>query len=107
MKWREVGENYITRSFVTSQSIVRIIKSGRMRWAGHVARMEEKRSAYRLVVAKPKGYRSLGRPRCRWVDNIKMDFGEIGWHGVKCISLAQDRDRWRALVNEVMNLRVP
>jgi hypothetical protein len=85
----------------------RIIKSRRMRWAGHVARMGEKRSAYRFSVGKPEGKRPLGRPRRRWVDSIKMDLLEIGWGSVDWIGLAQDRDKWRALVNVVMNLRVP
>jgi hypothetical protein len=88
-------------------SIIRIIKSRRMRWVRHVARMGEERNAYRLLVGKPEGKRPLRRPRCRWVDNIKMDLLEIGWGGVDWIGLAQDRDRWRALVNAVMNLRVP
>jgi hypothetical protein len=86
---------------------VRIIKSRRMRWAGHVARMGEKRNVYRLLVGKPEGKRPLGRPRCRWIDNIKMDLLEIGVSVVDWIDLAQDRYRWRALVNSVMNLRVP
>jgi hypothetical protein len=84
-----------------------MIKSRRMRWAGHVARMGEKRNAYRILVGKPKGKRPLGRPRRRWVDNIKMDLKEMRWDGIDWIDLAQDRDRWRALVNTVMNLRVP
>jgi hypothetical protein len=84
-----------------------MIKSRRMRWAGHVARMGEKRDAYRILVGKPGGKRPLGRPRRRWVDNIKMNLREIGWVGVNWIDLAQDRDQWRALVNTVMNLRVP
>jgi hypothetical protein len=69
--------------------------------------MGEKRNAYRLLVVKPERKRLLRRPRHRWVDNIKMDLREIGWGGVGWIGLAQDRDRWRALVNAVMNLRVP
>jgi hypothetical protein len=68
--------------------------------------MGEKRNAYRLLVGKPEEKRPLGRPRRRWVDNIKMDLLEIGWGGVDCIFLAQDKDKWRALVNAVMNLRV-
>jgi hypothetical protein len=68
--------------------------------------MGEKRNACRLLVGKPDEKRPLGRPRCRWVDNIKMDLLEIGWGGVDCIGLAQDRDKWRPLVNAVMNLRV-
>jgi hypothetical protein len=69
--------------------------------------MGEKRSPYSVLVGKPEGKRPLGRPRRRWVDNIKMDLLEIGWDGVDWIGLAQDRDRWRSLVNAVMNLRVP
>jgi hypothetical protein len=84
-----------------------MIKSRRMRWAGHVARMGEKRNAYRILVGKPEGKRPLGRPRRRWEDNIKMDLREIGWDGMNWIDLAQDRDQWRALVNTVMNFRVP
>jgi hypothetical protein len=68
--------------------------------------MGEKRNAYRILVGKPDGKRPLGRPRRRWVDNINMDLLEIGWGGVDLIGLAQDRDKWRALVNTVMNLRV-
>jgi hypothetical protein len=95
------------RELYSSQSIIRIIKSRRMRWVGHVARMGEKRSAYRLLVGKPEGKRPLGRPILRWVDNIKMDLLEIGWGRVDWIGLAQDRNKWKALVNAVMNLRVP
>jgi hypothetical protein len=84
-----------------------IIKSRRMRWAGHVARIGEKRNVYRLLVGKPEGKRPLGRPRRRWIDNIKMNLSEIGLCVVDWIGLAQDRYRWRALVNSVMNLRVP
>jgi hypothetical protein len=69
--------------------------------------MGEKRNAYRLLVGKPEGKRPLGRLRCRWVDNIRMDLGEVGWGDVDCIGLAKDRNRWRALVNSVLNLRVP
>jgi hypothetical protein len=84
-----------------------MIKSRKMRWAGHIARMGEKRNAHRILVGKPEEKRPLGRPRRRWVDNIKMDLRKIGWDGMDWIDLAQDRDRWRALVNTVMNLRVP
>jgi hypothetical protein len=86
----------------SSPSIIRIIKSRRMRWAGHVACMGAKRNVYRLLVGK----RPLGRPRRRWVDNIRMDLGEVEWGAVDWVGLAQDRNRWRALVNSVMNLRV-
>jgi hypothetical protein len=91
----------------SSPSIIRTIKSRRMRWAGHVARMGEKRSMCRLLVGKPEGKRPLGRPRRRWIDNIKMDLSEMGLSVVDWIGLAQDRYRWRAFVNSVMNLRVP
>jgi hypothetical protein len=84
-----------------------MIKSRRMRWAGYVARMEEKRNAYRILVGKPEGKRPLGRRRRRCEDNIRMGLREIGWGGMDWIDLAQDRDQWRALVNTVMNLRVP
>jgi hypothetical protein len=83
-----------------------MIKSRRMRWVGRVARRGEKRNEYMLLVEKPEGKRPLGRPRQRWVDNIWMELGEIGRGGVDWIGLAQDRDRWRARVNSVMNLRV-
>jgi hypothetical protein len=91
----------------SSLSIIRIIKSRRMSWAGHVARIGEKKNAYRLLVGNPEGERPLGRPRRRWVDNIRMDLGEVGWGDVDWIGLAKDRNRLRALVNSVLNLRVP
>jgi len=78
-----------------------------MRWAGHIAGMGERRGVYRILVGKPEGKRPLGRPRRRWEDNIKMDIQEVGCGGMDWIDLAQDRDRWRSLVNAVMNLRVP
>jgi hypothetical protein len=81
-----------------------MIKSRRMRWAGHVARMGAKRNAYRILVGNPEGKRPLGRPRRRWVDNIKMNLREVGWDGEDWIDLAQDRDQWRVLVNTAMNL---
>jgi hypothetical protein len=84
-----------------------MIKSRRMRWAGHVARMGEKRNVYRLLVGKPERKRPLGRPRRRWMDNIKVNLLEIGLNVVGWIGLAQNRYRWRALVSSVMNLRVP
>jgi hypothetical protein len=91
----------------SSPSILGIIKSRRMRWARHVKRLGEKRNAYRLLVGKPEGKRPLRRPRHRWMDNIRMELGEVGWGDVNWIGLAQDRSRWRALVNSVLNLRVP
>jgi hypothetical protein len=96
------------RSFIAcTPSKIRMIKSRRMRLAGHVARMGAKRNVYRILVGKPEGRRQLGRPRHRWMDNIKVDLREIGWDDMDCIDLAQDRDQWRALMNTVMNLRVP
>jgi hypothetical protein len=95
------------RDLYSSPSIIRIIKSRRMRWAGHVARMGEKRNVYRLLVGNLEGKRPLVRPRRRWVDNIRMDLGEVGWSDVHWSGLTQDRNRWRALVNSVLNLRVP
>ena len=79
-----------------SSNIVRVVKSRRMRWAEHVACMGEKRVIYRVLAGKPEGKRPLGRPRCRWGDNIKMDRQEVGWGGggMYWIELAQDRDRW-------------
>jgi hypothetical protein len=82
------------RDFYSLPSIIRIIKSRRMRWAGHVACMGEKRNAYILLVGKPEGKRPLGRPSRSWVDNIRMDLGEVGWGDVDWIGLAQDRNRW-------------
>jgi len=90
-----------------SSNIVRVIKSRRMRWAGHVVHMGEERGAYRVLVGKPEGKRPLGRPRRRWVDNIRMDLQEVGCEYLNWIGLAQDRDRWRTLVSAVMNFRVP
>jgi hypothetical protein len=81
-----------------------MIKSRKMRLAGHVALMGEKKNAYRILVGNPEGKRSVGRPSHRWVDSIKMDLREIGWDW---IDLAQNRDQWRALVNALMNLQVP
>jgi hypothetical protein len=78
-----------------------------MRWAGHVARIGEKRNAYRILVGKPEGKRPLGRPRRRWVDNIKMDLREIRREGIDWIDQAQDKDQWRALVNTATYLRIP
>jgi hypothetical protein len=104
-RWRKL-HNVELRDLYSSPSIIGIIKPRRMRWAGLVARMGEKRDAYRLLVVMPVGKRPLGRPTHKWMDNIKTDLGEIGWSGVDWIGLAQDRDKWRALVNAVMNLRV-
>jgi hypothetical protein len=104
-EWRKL-HNEELHDLYSSPSIIRIIKSRWMRWAGHVARMGEKRNAYRLV-GMPEEKRPLGRPRRRWVDDIRLDLGELGWDDVDWIGLAKDRNRWRVLVNSVLNLRVP
>jgi hypothetical protein len=88
-------------------NIVRVIKSRSLRWAGNVARMGEGRIVYRVLVRKPEGKIPLGRPRRRWEDNVRMDLQEVGCGCEKWIGLAQDRDKWRALVSAVRNLRVP
>jgi hypothetical protein len=105
-EWRKL-HNKELHDLYSSPSIIRIIKSRRMRWAGHVTRMGEKRNAYRLLVGTPEGKRPLGRPRCTWVDDIRVDLGEVGCGDVDWIGLAKDRNRWSALVNSVLNLRVP
>jgi hypothetical protein len=84
-----------------------MIKSRRMKWAEHVARIGATRNAYRILVGKPEGKRPLGQPRRRWMDHIKMDHREIGWDGMDWIELAQDTGQWRALVNMMMNLWIP
>jgi hypothetical protein len=104
-EWRRL-HNEELNDLYCSPNIVRAIKWG-MRWAGHVARMGEKRGVYRVLVGKPVRKRPLGRPRRRWVDNIRMDLQEVGCGYMDWIELAQDRDRWRVLVSAVMNLRVP
>jgi hypothetical protein len=104
--WRKLHYKEL-HDLCSSPSIIRMMKPTRMRWAGHVARMGEKRNAYWLLVGKQEGKRPLGRPKRRWVENIKMYPLEIGWGGVDWIGLAQDMERWRALVNAVINLRVP
>jgi hypothetical protein len=105
-EWRKL-HNEELHNLYSSTYIIRTIKSRRMRWAWHVARMGEKRNACRILVGKTEGRRPVGRPRRRWVDNIKMDLRKTGWDGVDWVDLAQDRDHWRALVKTVMNLRVP
>jgi hypothetical protein len=91
----------------SSPTIVRVIKSRRIRWAGHVALMLEGRDVYRVLVGKPEGVRPVGRPRRRWEDNTKVYLQEVGCGGMDWIELAQDRVMWRELVNVVMKLRVP
>ena len=99
-------DNEELNDLYSSPKIVRVIKSRRMRWAGHVARIGAERGMYRVLVGKPEGKRPLGRPRHRWVDNIGMDVQEVGWY-MDWIGRAQDRDRWRTFVSAVMNFRVP
>ena len=105
-EWRKL-HNEELNSLYSSPNIVRVIKSRRMRWAGHVARMEEGRGVHKVLVGKPEGQRPLGRPRRRWEDNIKMDLEEVGRGCGDWMGLAQERDRWLALVSTVMNFRVP
>jgi hypothetical protein len=105
-EWRKL-HNEELHDLYCSPTTVRVIKSRRMRWAGHLARMAEGRGVYRGLVGKPEGKRPLGRPRHRWEDNLKMDLQEVGCDGMDWIELAKDTDRWRALVNAVMNLRFP
>jgi len=105
-EWRK-QRNEELNDLYSSPNIFRVIKSRRMRWAGHVARMGERRGVYRVLVGKPVGKRPLGRPRRRWEDNIKMNPQEVGCGGMGWMELAQDRDRWRAFVTAVMNLCVP
>jgi len=105
-EWRRL-HNEERSDLHSSPNIVRVIKSTRMRWAGHVARMGEERGTYRVLVGKPVRRRPLGRPRRRWVDNIRTDLQEVGCWYMDWIGLAQDRDRWRTLVSAIMNLRVP
>jgi hypothetical protein len=104
-EWRKF-HNEELHILYSSPNIIRQIKSKRMRWAGHVERMGEDRNVYRFLMGKPERKRPLGRRRRRWEDWIRMDLREIGWGSVNWIQLAQDRDRWHALVNMVMNLRV-
>jgi len=105
-EWRRL-HNEELNDLYSSPNIVRVIKSRGMTWAVHVARMGEERGLYRVLVGKPEGRSPLGRPRRRWVDNIRMDLQEVGCGYLDWIGLAQDRDRWRTLVSAVMNLRVP
>jgi hypothetical protein len=104
--WRKL-HNEELHNLYSSPSITTTIKLNKMRWAGYVTRIGEKRNARRILLRKSEGKTVLRRPRRRWEDNIKIDLREIGWDGMDWIDLAQNRDRWVALVNMVMNLQVP
>jgi hypothetical protein len=105
-EWRKLHNEELNDLYF-SPNIVRMIKSRIMRWAGHVAFMGEGRGVYRVLVGKPEGKRPLGRRRCRWGNNIKMDLQEMGCGGMDWIEMAEDRDRFWAFVSMVMNLRAP
>jgi len=105
-EWRKL-HNEELNDLYSSPNIVRVIKSIRMRWEGHIAGMGEERGVYRVLVGKPEGKRLLGRLRRRWEDNSKMDLQEVGFGGMDWIELDQDRECWRELVNAILDLRVP
>jgi hypothetical protein len=105
-EWRKLHTEELNDLY-SSPNVVQVVKSRQMRWAGHVARMGEDRGVHRVLVGKPEGKRPLGRPRCRWEDNIKMDLQEVGGDRGDWMELAQDKDKWRALVGTVRNFRVP
>jgi hypothetical protein len=105
-EWRKLHKEELSDLY-SLLNIVRVVKSRRMRWAGHVAHMGEGRGVYRFLVGMPEGMRPLGRPRRRWEDNIEMDLQEMGGSCGDWMELAQDRDGWRALVGSLWNLRVP
>ena len=104
--WRKLHNGEL-HNLNSSPSIFWVMKSRRMRWEGHVARVRERRGVYRVLVRKPEGNRPLERPRRWWEDNIKMDHREVGYGGMDWIDVAEDRYSWRALVNAVMNFRLP
>jgi hypothetical protein len=105
-KWRKLYNEELNDLY-GSPNIFWVIKSRRMRWARHVARMGERRGVYRVLVGKPAGKKPLGRPMCRWEDNIKINVNKVGWGGMDWIELAQDKDNWQACVNVVLNLQAP
>ena len=105
-EWR-ILHNEGLRDLYSLPNILRVVKSRRMRWAGHLGFMGEGRGVHMVLVGNPEGKTPLGRPRRRWEDNIKMDFQEVGGGRGDWMELAQDRDRWRALVNTVMDFWVP
>jgi hypothetical protein len=104
--WRKLHNDEL-HSLYSSTNIIRVIKSRRMRWAGHVARMGERRGVYRVLIGRPEGKRPVGRPTRRWEDNIKMDLRETWIDEANWIQLAQDRVQWWAFISTVMNVRVP
>jgi len=105
-EWRRMHNEELNYLY-SSPNIVRVINSRRMRWAGHVARMGDERGVYRVLVGMPEGKTPLGRPRRRWVNNIRMDLQEVGCGYMDWIGWAQERDRWQTLVSAVTNLQVP
>jgi len=105
-EWRKL-HNKELNDLYSLPNIVRVVKSRRMRWAGYVERMGKDRGVHRVLVGKPEGKRPFGRPRRRWQDNIKMDLQDVGGGRVDWMELAQDRDRWRALMGTVRDFRVP
>ena len=105
-EWRKLHSKELNDLY-SSPIIVQAIKLRRMRWVGRVALMGESRGLYRVLVGKPEGKKPLGRPRHSWENNIKMDLQEVGCEGMDWLDLAEDRNRWRTLVNGVMNLQVP
>jgi hypothetical protein len=105
-EWRELYNEELNDPY-SSLNNVRVIKSRRMRWAGHEVRVGKERDVYRVLVGKPEGKKPLRRPRRRWENNVKMDFQEAECGVMDWIELVRDRGRWRALVNVVMNLRIP
>jgi len=105
-EWRKLRNEKLNDLF-SSPNVVRVIRSRRMGWHGHVARVGKSRGLYRILVGKPEGKRALGRPRSRWEDNTKIDLKEVTCGGMDWIDMAQNRDGWRALVNAVINLQVP
>jgi hypothetical protein len=105
-EWRKLHNEELSYLY-SLPNIVRVVKSRRMRWAEHAARMGEGRGVHRVLVVKPEGKRPRGRPRRRWEDNLKMDLQDVGGGYGDWMELAKDRDRWRALVSTVMNFRLP
>ena len=104
-EWRRL-HNAELHALYSSPNVFRVIKSRRMRWTGHVARMGDRKGTFEVLVGRPQGRRPLGRIRRKWGDNSKMDLQLVEWGGMECVALAQDRDRLRALVNTVMKFLV-